>query len=132
MFDVTAVFTSLQKGLQKPYLILPDVLTLRDAAIRKLEIMAIMPVPGGEEEKFLHSKKQRDCLIRSHFQGNENEKYDELRSRAVQTTKDLISRRLNVEDDDDKSIEAIKKIVTATTCSELVVFSGCIKIVFGR
>lgn len=120
MFDVTAVFTSLQKGLQKPYLILPDVLTLRDAAIRKLEIMAIMAVPGGEEEKFLRSEKQRDGTIRSHFQSNENERYDELRSRVVQTTKDLISRRLNVEEDDDQSIETIKKIVTATTCSELV------------
>lgn len=57
------MFTSLQKGLQKPYLILPDVLTLRDVTIRKLEIVAI---PGGEEEKFFKSEKQKDGTIRSH------------------------------------------------------------------
>lgn len=47
MSDVTAVFTSLKKGLQKPYIILPDVLTLRDTATRKLEVVASMPFPGG-------------------------------------------------------------------------------------
>lgn len=44
MFDVVAVFESLEKGLQKSHLILPDVLTLRDAALRKLEIMLLLMV----------------------------------------------------------------------------------------
>lgn len=120
MCDILTIFTSLQKGLQKPYLILPDVLTLRDAAIRKLEIMTNMAVPGGEEEKFLRSEQRKDNTIRSHFQGHGNQTYDNLRSLIVLTTKELLSRRLNVENDEDQSIETIKKVVTATTCSELV------------
>lgn len=33
MYDIYKIFTSLQKGLQKSFIILPDVITLRDAAI---------------------------------------------------------------------------------------------------
>lgn len=39
MCDITHIFTSLQKGLQRSHLILPDILTLRDAAVRKIEII---------------------------------------------------------------------------------------------
>lgn len=120
MCDITAILTSLQKGLQKHYLILPDVLTLRDAAIRKLEVMAIMAVPGGEEEKFLQSVKQKDNTIRSHFQCDRNDKYEELRALVVLTAKEVLSRRMNVENDADQSIDTIKKVVTATTLSEPV------------
>lgn len=63
MTDITAIFTSLQKGLQKSYLILPDVITLRDAAIRKLDIMAESTIPGGEEEKCLQADKQKDNTL---------------------------------------------------------------------
>lgn len=41
----------------------------------------------------------------------------------MQTTKDLIFQRLNVEDDSDQSIETIKTIITATNCSELLTHS---------
>ena len=120
MCDITAIFTSLQKGLQKSYLILPDVLTLRDAAIRKLEVMAIMAVPGGEEEKCLQTVKQKDNTIRSHFQSDVNDGYEQLRARIVLTAKEILARRMNVETDDNEAVETIKKVVTATTCSELV------------
>lgn len=120
MCDITAIFTSLQKGMQKSHLILPDVLTLRDSAIRKLDIMADSATPGGEEERWRQTERQKDNTIRSHFRCNENENYADLRKTIVSTTKQLLSRRLNVENDEDQSIETIRKVVTATTCNELV------------
>lgn len=62
MDDVTKIFTSLQMGLQKSHLVLPDVITLRDAAVRKMEIVMhelCLVVPTKKlkkkEEKILQS-----------------------------------------------------------------------------
>lgn len=85
--------------------------------------MGSMAVPGGEEEKYRKSPCSRDVTIRSHFQNDENETYLDLRSTIITTAKQLLSRRLNIEDDSDKAIESIKNIVTASICSDLVTSS---------
>ena len=53
MADVTLVLQDLQKSFQSANLILPDVLTVRDNALRKLNIIRNGPLPGGHEEKFV-------------------------------------------------------------------------------
>ena len=53
MADVTLVLQDLQKSFQSANLILPDVLTVRDNALRKLSIIRNGPLPGGHEEKFV-------------------------------------------------------------------------------
>ena len=61
MVDVLLVMKELQKNLQKGRLILPDVLTLKQNALRKLKLMLHGPYPGGQEEKFpLHQKNVQD------------------------------------------------------------------------
>lgn len=52
MGDVCAVFTKLQKQLQRGDLILPDVLTCRNQALCKLNLMESKPYPGGYESRF--------------------------------------------------------------------------------
>lgn len=66
-------------------------------------------------------KKKATETIRSYFYNNNDlQKYDKLRTSIIQNSITLLSRRLNVEDDDNRAIESIKDVVSATTCSELV------------
>lgn len=48
-------YAEFTKQLQKANLILPDVLTARDSAIRKLELLNDGLIPGGAKEKHLGS-----------------------------------------------------------------------------
>ncbi len=108
-------------GLQKSHLVLPDVITLRDAAIRKMEIVMHGPMPGGSEEKGLLCEASKDSTIRSHLRthnSNEKRNYEETRFDIVSNAKDLVSKRLNVED--ERSIKLIENLTTANSCSELV------------
>lgn len=101
MFDITEIFTSMQKGLQKAHLILPDVLTLRDAAVRKIEMVMNAPMPGGSEELALKNQTEKNSTIRSHLPTlrDTNRSYENIRKDIVQTAKELISKRLNIENE---------------------------------
>ena len=55
MHDLCAIFQRIQKIFQRSDLILPDIITARDTAMRNLIIMKEMPVPGGKEERYLQS-----------------------------------------------------------------------------
>ena len=113
MFDM-------QKGLQKAHLILPDVLTLRDAAVRKIEMVMNAPMPGGSEELALKNQKEKNSTIRSHLPTlrDTNRSYENIRKDIVQTAKEQISKRLNIEN--EWTVEIIKKLVTANTLESLV------------
>ena len=52
MFDVCLVFKHLQQKLQKSELLILDVLTARDTALRELDIIRHGPIGGGKEEKY--------------------------------------------------------------------------------
>ena len=51
MADISGIFCRLQKKFQRGDLVLPEVLTVRDAAVRQLKLMETGPLPGGQEEK---------------------------------------------------------------------------------
>ena len=55
MYDLCAIFKRIQKLFQRSDLILPDIITARDAGIRNLVFMKEMPVPGGKEEHYLQN-----------------------------------------------------------------------------
>ena len=52
MFDVCLVFKHLQQKLQKSELLILDVLTARDTALRELDIIRHGPIGGRKEEKY--------------------------------------------------------------------------------
>lgn len=119
MHDIYSIFTSLQKGLQKSFIILPDVITLRDAAVRKFDVVAAGPMPGGEEEKALRLSNDRNQTIRSHLKTlNRDAHYDEIRSKVARKARDFVGQRLDVEC--EKSMESMKNILTAPTCETLI------------
>lgn len=51
MADIMLILQDLQKNLQKGHLILPDVITLKNNALRRLKLIQDGPYPGGKEEK---------------------------------------------------------------------------------
>ena len=55
MYDLCAIFQRIQNIFQRCDLILPDVITARDAVIRNHIIMKQMPIPGGKEEHYLQN-----------------------------------------------------------------------------
>ena len=48
--DVLKIFRDLQKQLQRDDLILPEIISNRDSALRKLDIICRVPYPGVEEK----------------------------------------------------------------------------------
>ena len=60
MCDLCNIFKNLQKIFQKSDLFLLDVLTARDAVIVNLNLMKEMPVPGGQEERYLNDFMETD------------------------------------------------------------------------
>ena len=53
MYDLCEICQRIQKIFQRSDLILPDIISARDAAIRNLILMKEMPVPGGKGERYL-------------------------------------------------------------------------------
>ena len=52
MYDVCQVFKELQQNFQRSRLILLEVITARETALRKLNLMKQGPIAGGMEEKY--------------------------------------------------------------------------------
>lgn len=120
MHDVYSVFTSLQKGLQKSHLILPDVMTLRDAATRKLKVIIDGPTPGGEEERILKMISDKNPMNLSHLLSSTSEQseYHDIRRRVAQLSESFLSKRLNIEQ--EKAIQLMKNVLTAKSCATLI------------
>ncbi len=57
MYDLCKIFKRLQLLFQKSNLILPDIISVKDGAIETLKLMEVIPVPGGNEEKY-HDGRQ--------------------------------------------------------------------------
>lgn len=55
--DVTAILQTLKKSSQKGCLILPDVITLKNNALRNLNFIVNESCPGSEEEKLVNKLK---------------------------------------------------------------------------
>lgn len=51
MGDITYIYSGLQKRCRQGSLLLPDVMTCRDQAVRKLRLMETVPFPGGHKSK---------------------------------------------------------------------------------
>jgi len=135
----------LQKILQTTALILPDVLTARDSAMRKLNIIKSGPLLGGQEERLLNMSCSTQMDIR------ENERDDEADERISDTCNDkrnvpnqyvttgrrqwlaareevvlsfinFLNVRLNIED--DKTISQMTVLLKANTITD-VIDAGC-------
>jgi hypothetical protein len=116
MFDVCAVFTTLEKGLQKSTLILPDVIALTDGALRKLELMKNNPFPGGMEEKYAFTDTSRRIKFNKFVTTSRNP--TAIRFEILSAAVNFLQQRLNIEH--DPTLESIRCICIAKSCNELI------------
>lgn len=97
-------------------------LTLRDAAVRKLDVVLNAPAPGGEEQKALTAVPVTDATIRSHFSSltvsNTKSEYDQIRDKIIKSSKKFLSNRLNIEQ--EKCVQLMINVLSATTCATLI------------
>ena len=127
MYDLCAIFQQIQKIFQRSDLILPGIITARDAAMRKLIIMKHIPVPGGKEERYLQSlelsgeenesiKQTNNQFVTSMRRSN-----DAVRVEIVQSAINFLSERMNIEE--DGTINNSKKVLESKSAKEFIVSS---------
>ena len=133
MFDVCNIFKNLQKVFQKSNLILLDVISARDAAIIKPNVLKEMPLPGGKEETYL--KELENCTVetddscersrrmnaRHKFVTTTNGEDSAVRLEVVQSAINFLDQRMNIEEDD--TINNLKAILDAKSPTELLTAS---------
>ena len=113
MYDLCAIFQRIQKIFQSSDLILPDIVTARDAAMRNLVIVKEMPVPGGKEKHYLQSLElsgEENESIRetnNQFVTSMRRSNDAVRVEIVQSAINFLSERMNIEE--DGTINNLKK-----------------------
>ena len=128
MHDLCKIFKNLQKIFQKSDLILLDVLTARDAAIVNLNVMKEMPVPGGQEEKYLknlNSSKEssgerniRKTSQAHRFVTSLRREDGPIRVEIVQSAINFLDQRMNIEQ--DETINNLKKILDASSPAQMI------------
>jgi len=112
---------TLQQKLQKDNLILLDVLTARDSAIRKLDLILDGPIPGGIEDKYLSPcdidvdedtdeidndndvpspRNNNNRRIYNTFVNNNHRYWDPVRQEIVLSFKNFLCQCLNVKEDE--------------------------------
>ena len=123
MCDITKIFSELQKGLQWSDLLIPDVLTLRDAALRKLQIMKDNAFPAGMEAKFISqevdsSEGQEGRRKKFNKYVTTTRNFTAIRSELIASSTDFLEQRLNIEN--DTFLRAIMEVCDATKCEDFI------------
>ena len=92
MFDVCTIFKELPKKFQKSQLIILDVMTARETALRELHLMEEGPIAGGMEEKHMIEGVEDDISrnSRSHLA---------IRSEILLSAINFLGQRLEIEND---------------------------------
>lgn len=154
MADITQMMQTLQQQLQKDNLILPDVLTARDSATRKLDLILDGPIPGGIEDKYLspcdidvdedtddienvndvpspRNNNNNNRRIYNTYVNNNRRCWGPVRQEIVLSFKNFLCQRLNVEEDETTS--QMIKLISANSCKEIIE-AGCqlVENIFGH
>ena len=115
------------KIFQGSDLILPDIITARDAAMRNLIIMKEMSVPGGKEERYLQSlelsgeENERIKQTNNEFVTSMRRNNDAMRVEIVQSAITFLSERMDIEE--DGTINNLKKVLESKSAKEFIVSS---------
>jgi hypothetical protein len=127
MFDICTIFTTLQKQLQKSDLLLSDVLTCRDAALRKINLMTLQPFPGGKESQL----QMPAAPIRAHWKNMSTSRSPaEIRSHIISSSLAFLQQRMSIED--SNILTATERCCTAKTVDDfmmgILVLATCLNL----
>ena len=125
MGDVLEIYQTLQKQFQRDDLIMSDILTCRDSALRKFQLMQNGPYPGKREiASQLRNTSEYDSNVRegrrvSHqYVTTANRSVDEIRVEIVAAAYNFLVERL--EPDQHDVISKMKKMLSAYSINEFV------------
>ena len=103
MGDILEIITSLQKRFQQDSLLITDILTCRDGALRKLRLMKVLLYLGkresGLENGIEHFTETRRVLHNSFVRTNRRNPL-EIRTEVVQAASGFLEQRLHTEQEE--------------------------------
>jgi len=114
----------LQKQFQRDDLILCDVLTCRDSALRKLQLMQCSPYPGKREAALQTSTAESSCSTteRRHVTNQHvttaNRSPEAIRVEIVQSAYNFLAERL--QEEQNEAIAVMKKLLSAHCLADFV------------
>ena len=111
MFDVCTIVKELQKKFQTSQLIILEVMTARETALRDLNLIKEGPYAGRMEEK--HTIKVSEDHTSQHSRS-----HSAIRSKILLSAINFLGQRLQIED--DGTVANITTILKATTCKEII------------
>ena len=121
MLDLCHVFKNLQQKLQKSNIMILDVMTARETALRELHLMKEGPIAGGNEEKFAFEDERNEVR-----KSRANHCYVDGRSRSLSAIRyevllsaiNFLGERLQIED--DGTVTKIQAILAAKSPKEII------------
>jgi len=115
-------------------LIISDVLTLRDSACRKLDVIVAGHMPGGKEHELVTINDEEDNVndgidrssvrrasVQHQFVTSMSRCYSAVRLEIVQSAKNFLAERLNIEA--DGTVQLMAAVINAQTCTDFVTAS---------
>lgn len=123
MGDLFEIFQHMQQQMQRNDLILPDVYTLRDAAVRKLRIMKNGPLPGKREIKISNATGTTSSTQSSRNSVNQfiptlGRDKDAIRIEIIQSAENFLLERLDMAQ--DRILKSTEALLKSKTCDEFV------------
>ena len=123
MGNLFEIFQHMQQKMQRNGLILPDVYTLRDAAVRKLRTMKNGPLPGKREIKISNATETTPSTQSSRNTVNQfspiiRRDKDAIRIEVIQSAENFLLERLDMAQ--DRILKSIEELLKSKTCDEFV------------
>ena len=113
MYDVCQVFKELQQKFQRSSLILLEVITARETALRELNLMKQGPIAGGMEEKYALNETDDN-----ETRGRSSQDYSAIRSEVILSAINFLGDRLQMEE--DGTVRNITRILKAISPKEII------------
>ena len=106
------MFKELQQNFQRSRLILLEVITARETALRMLNLMKQGPIAGGMEEKYSINE-----IDDNESRGRSSRHYSAIRSELIMSAVRFLGDRLQME---DGTIANITRILKASSPKEII------------
>ena len=117
MGDILEVFKVLQQQLQRDLLFISDILTCRDGALRKLQLMKSTPYPGKRESKSKYEMMKEPTPVKAHtFIPSMKRNAVAIRNEIILSAENFLSERLNVEQ--EAVIASLKELLTTRSMNK--------------
>ena len=121
MGDILEIFTVLQKNFQRDSLLITDILTCCDAALRRLQLMEVLPYPGKLESFWkngIEHLTEPERICHNNFVTTNRGNSLAIRNEVVQAASEFLERCLHTEQEEIS--EDIRQLLNINSLSVFV------------